>query len=145
MKHIAILLLSLLQTLSAAEKSMNHTDALANYVQILNRHSWDEIAPHVTDDAVFIFTENTFAGKAAARAAFEKTFTLVQEEEYSIHDVSWTAVTDNMASCHYEYRWKGLIDGEKSSGGGRGTSILLKVDGRWLIAHEHLGPYPSKS
>jgi ketosteroid isomerase-like protein len=145
MKHIAILLLSLLQTLSAAEMRMNHTDALANYVQKLNTHSWDEIAPRVTDDAVFIFTESTFVGKEAAKAAFEKTFTLIQEEEYSIHDVSWTAVTERMASCHYEYRWKGLIDGQKSSGGGRGTSILLKVDGHWLIAHEHLGPYPRKS
>ena len=145
MKHVAILLFAQLQILSAAEMRMNHTDALASYVQKLNTHSWDEIAPRVTDDAVFIFTESTFVGKEAAKAAFEKTFTLIQEEEYSIHDVSWTAVTESMASCHYEYRWKGLIDGQKSSGGGRGTSILLKVDGRWLIAHEHLGPYPRKS
>lgn len=124
---------------------MIHTDALARYVQKLNTHSWDEIAPRVTDDVVFIFTEGTYTGKKAAKAAFEKTFALIQGEEYSIHDVSWTAVTDSMATCHYEYRWKGLIDGNSQSGGGRGTSILLKVNGQWLIAHEHLGPYPRQS
>lgn len=144
MKSIACAILTLLLPLWAAEPTMNHTAVLASYVEKLNTHSWDQIASHVTDDAVFIFTEDTFVGKAAAKAAFEKTFKLIENEVFSIHDVSWTAVTESMASCHYEFRWKGLIEGQESSGGGRGTSILRKVDGRWLIAHEHLGPYPRR-
>lgn len=144
MKALFCLLFTLLLPLSAADSSMNHAAALTSYVEKLNTHSWDQIAPHVTDDAVFIFTEDTFIGKAAAKAAFEKTFKLIENEVFSIHDVSWTAITESMASCHYEFRWKGLIEGQESSGGGRGTSILRKVDGRWLIAHEHLGPYPRK-
>ena len=144
MKSIVCALLALLLPLSASEPTMNHTAALTSYVEKLNTHSWDQIAPHVTDDAVFIFTEDTFVGKAAAKAAFEKTFKLIENEVFSIHDVSWTAVTESMASCHYEFRWKGLIEGQESSGGGRGTSILRKVDGRWLITHEHLGPYPRR-
>ena len=130
--------------ISAAEPIMNHATTLASYVEKLNTHSWDQIAPFVTDDAVFIFTEDTFVGKAAAKAAFEKTFKLIQNEVFSVHDVTWTAVTESMASCHYEFRWKGLIEGQESSGGGRGTTILRKADGRWLIVHEHLGPYPRK-
>ena len=129
---------------SASETIMNHETALATYVDKLNTHSWDQIAPHVTDDAVFIFTEDTFVGKAAAKAAFEKTFNLIENEVFSLHDVSWTVVTDDAATCRYEFRWKGLIEGQEASGGGRGTSILQKIDGRWLIAHEHLGPYPRK-
>lgn len=62
---------------------MNQEDALAAYVEKLNTHSWEQIAPHVATDAVFIFTEGTFIGHG--------------------------------------------------------------VDGRWLIAHEHLGPAPRKS
>lgn len=142
MKHLAILLFSLFQPLSAADTLMNHRDALTNYVQKLNTHSWSEIDPCVTQDAVFVFTENTFVGKEAAKAAFEKTFATIQEEVFTLHDISWTAVTESMASCHYEYRWKGRIDGQNASGGGRGTSILVKVEGHWLITHEHLGPYP---
>lgn len=145
MKSIACALLSLLLPLSAAETIMNHETALTTYVEKLNTHSWEQIAPCVTEDAVFIFTEDTFVGKAAAKAAFEKTFKLIENEVFSLHDIAWTAVTEDVATCHYEFRWKGLISGQESSGGGRGTSILRKVDGRWLIVQEHLGLYPRKS
>lgn len=131
-------------TLSAAETTMNHTTALSAYIEALNTHSWDRIAPHVAADAVFIFTEDTFIGHSAAKAAFEKTFKLIENEVFSLHDIVWTVVTEDVATCHYEFRWKGLISGQASSGGGRGTTILRKVDGRWLVAHEHLGPYPRK-
>jgi ketosteroid isomerase-like protein len=144
MKSIACALLSLLLPLSAADIIMNHETTLTTYVEKLNTHSWEQIAPFVMEDAVFIFTEDTFVGKAAAKAAFEKTFKLIQNEVFSLQNIAWTAVTDDVATCHYEFRWKGLISGQESSGGGRGTSILRKVDGRWLIAHEHLGPYPRK-
>jgi ketosteroid isomerase-like protein len=144
MKTLAFSLLSLLHPLSAAETPMNHETALTAYVEKLNTHSWDRIAPHVAEDAVFIFTEDTFVGKAAAKASFEKTFKLIENEVFSLHDIAWTVVTDDVAACRYEFRWKGLISGQESSGGGRRTSILRQVDGRWLITHEHLGPYPRK-
>jgi ketosteroid isomerase-like protein len=144
MKTLAFSLLSLLHPLSAAETPMNHETALTAYVEKLNTHSWDRIAPHVAEDAVFIFTEDTFVGKAAAKASFEKTFKLIENEVFSLHDIAWTVVTDDVAACRYEFRWKGLISGQESSGGGRSTSILRQVDGRWLITHEHLGPYPRK-
>lgn len=144
MKSIVFALFFLLLPLSAAEISMNHEAALTTYVEKLNTHLWDQIAPCVTEDSVFIFTEDTFVGKAAAKAAFEKTFKLIENEVFSLHNISWTAVTDSMASCHYEFRWKGMVEGKAASGGGRGTSILRKIDGRWLIAHEHLGPYPRR-
>ena len=145
MKSIACAFFSLLLSLSAAEPLMNHETALNHYVEKLNTHAWEQIAPCVTEDVVFIFTEDTFVGKVAAQAAFEKTFQLIQNEVFSLHGISWSAITESLASCHYEFRWEGLIGGQESSGGGRGTSILRKVDGRWLIAHEHLGPYPRKS
>ncbi len=124
---------------------MNHETTLTAYVEALNTHSWALIKPHVAEDAVFIFTEDTFIGHAAAKAAFEKTFKLIANEVFSLHDIVWTVVTEDVATGHYEFRWKGLISGQESSGGGRGTTILRKVDGRWFVAHEHLGPYPRKS
>lgn len=144
MKQLNCLLLSTAFSVFALDPVMNHETALTTYVEKLNTHSWDQIAPYVTTDAVFIFTEDTFVGKAAAKAAFEKTFKLIENEVFSLHDIVWTVVTDDVASCHYEFRWKGLIEGLSASGGGRGTTILRKVDGRWLITHEHLGPYPRK-
>jgi ketosteroid isomerase-like protein len=145
MKHTLCLLFSTALTPFALNPVMNHETALTAYVEKLNTHSWDRIAPHVTEDAVFIFTEDTCVGKAAAKGAFEKTFKLIEDEVFSLHDIAWTVVTDDVAACRYEFRWKGLISGQESSGGGRGTTILRKVDGRWLITHEHLGPYARKS
>jgi ketosteroid isomerase-like protein len=139
MKIITGILCSMLLSLSAAET------ALKAYIENLNTHAWDQIAPCVTEDAVFIFTEDTFVGKAAAKAAFEMTFKLIENEVFSLHDIAWTAVTESMAACHYEFRWKGLIGAQESSGGGRGTSVLRKVNSSWLIVHEHLGPYARKS
>lgn len=130
--------------LPAADSPMNHVTTLSAYVAALNTHSWDQIAPFVACDAVFIFTEDTFIGHVAAKTSFEKTFKLIENEVFRLHDIKWTAVSDEVASCHHEFRWKGLINGQEASGGGRGTSILRKIDGRWLIAHEHLGPYPRK-
>lgn len=131
-------------SMAAAPTDMNHATALSTYVEALNTHAWDRIAPHVAEDAVFIFTEDTFTGHTAAKAAFEKTFALIQDEHFSLHDIVWTVVTDEVAACRYEFRWKGLISGQEASGGGRGTTVLRKANGRWLIAHEHLGPYPRK-
>ncbi len=131
-------------SMGVAQTTMNHANALSAYIEALNTHSWDDIAPHVAEDAVFIFTEDTFTGHAAAKAAFEKTFALIQDEQFSLHDIVWTVITDDVAACRYEFRWKGLISGQEASGGGRGTTILRKINGRWLIAHEHLGPYARK-
>lgn len=147
MKNLLLMFFGCLSvvTQAATPTDMNHATTLSTYVEALNTHSWDRIAPHVTEDAVFIFTEDTFVGKAAAKTSFEKTFKLIENEVFSLHDIIWTVVTDEVAACRYEFRWKGLIGGHESSGGGRGTSILRKSNGRWLIAHEHLGPYPRKS
>ncbi len=146
MKNLLLMLFGGLSvvTMAAAQTDMNHTTALTAYVEALNTHSREQIAPCVTEDAAFIFTEDTFIGKLAAKAAFEKTFKLIENEVFSLHDIVWTVICEDVATCHYEFRWKGFIIGQESSGGGRGTSILRKVDDRWFIAHEHLGPYPRK-
>lgn len=144
MKTLVFALLPLLQFLQASETIMSHTAALSAYVEALNTHSWEKMAPHVAQEAVFIFTEDTFIGHAAAKVAFEKTFALIENEHFSLHDIVWTVVTNDVAVCRYEFRWKGLISGQESSGGGRGTTILRRTNGHWLIAHEHLGPYPRK-
>ena len=123
---------------------MNHEATLMTYVEKLNTLSWEQIAPCVTEDAVFIFTEDIFVGKAADKTALEKTFKLIENGVFSVHDIVWTVATDDVATCRYEFRWKRFISGQKASGGGGGTTILRKVDGRWLITHEHLVPYPRK-
>ena len=119
---------------SAAEPIMNHETVLTTYVEKLNTHSWEQIAVHVAKEAVFVFTEGTFIGHEAAKQSFEKTFALIQNEEFSLHDIAWSVVTTEVAVCHYKFCWKGLISGQQAEGEGRGTSILRKADGRSLQA-----------
>lgn len=119
---------------------MDHVAALQNYVRCLGSHRWELIDPLVTEDVVFIFSEGTHIGKAAAKTAFENTFAHIADEEYWTTDLKWTTATPTMACCHYLFHWKGYIAGKEANGSGRGTSVLVKVDGKWLIAHEHLGP-----
>ncbi len=90
---------------------MNHEATLMTYVEKLNTHSWEQIARCVTEDAVFIFTEDTFVGKAAAKTAFEKTFKLIENGVFSVHDIVWTVATDDVATCRYEFRWNRFISG----------------------------------
>lgn len=121
---------------------IDHAHALDDYVRRLNTHRWTDVAPLVSDDAVFIFSEGTHIGKAAAKVAFEKTFAHIEDETYWTTDVQWTAVTNTMACCHFLFHWHGKIEGKEQSGEGRGSSTLIKLNGRWLIAQEHLGPKP---
>ncbi|HEX6384718.1 MAG TPA: nuclear transport factor 2 family protein, partial [Anaerolineae bacterium] len=97
------------------------------------------MADLIHEEAVFIFSEGTFRGKAEIAQAFEKTFQSIQNEKYRIRDPEWLVITDDVAACIYEFRWQGIVNGQEMSGGGRGTTILQKTNKGWQIVHEHLG------
>jgi ketosteroid isomerase-like protein len=113
---------------------------LENYVAALNTHRWSDVAPFVAEDAVFVFSEGTFVGKAAIQAAIERTFAHIASETYTVKHPRWSVITEQVACCYYEFTWNGVIAGQPASGRGRGTSVVCFRDGAWRIAHEHLGP-----
>ena len=49
-----------------------------------------------------------------------------------------TAFMYELAVCRYRLRWTGIVDGDPSSGQGRGTNVGTKRDGVWRMSHEHL-------
>ena len=118
-------------------------ETLQAYEQRLSRQSWDLVKDLIHEDAVFIFTESTFRGKEEIRQAFEKTFDLIKEEKYWLTNLNWVARTESMVSCEYLFNWEGIIHGNPSSGGGRGSSVLIRTENGWKIIQEHLGP-PAK-
>ncbi|MCC5806726.1 MAG: nuclear transport factor 2 family protein [Opitutales bacterium] len=118
-------------------------ETLREYEKRLSRQSWDLVKELIHEDAVFIFTESTFRGRDEIRQAFEKTFDLIKEEKFWITDLNWVAEADHLASCEYLFNWEGVIHGTPSSGGGRGSSVLIKTNDGWKIILEHLGP-PAK-
>jgi uncharacterized protein (TIGR02246 family) len=56
---------------------------------------------------------------------------------YTIRDLDITAGAD-VAFCHYLYRVSGtMIDGTHVGMWNRSTICLRKIDGAWIITHEH--------
>lgn len=125
--------------------NLDHEQLLQEYERRLGENRWEAVADLIHDEAIFIFSEGTFRGKSEIASAFRKTFQTIQDETYTINDLQWLVVTDDVAACIYNFRWQGIVNEEEMSGGGRGTSVLQKT-GRghkgWQIVHEHLGPGP---
>lgn len=113
---------------------------LQAYEDATNSHDFDQIEPLLTEDAKYFFSEGTFQGLAELRAIFQKNWDTVQEEVYRLRQVEWLAVSDEVAVCTYTYHWHGFFQGEHKEGSGRGTNVLVKRKGQWLMHHEHLSP-----
>jgi len=113
-------------------------DFLKCYEQATNSHDFDRVAPLIADDAVYWFSDGAHEGITAIRAAFEAAWATIVDEDYRISDVRWVAVDDTVATCIYAFRWSGVVDGQPRSGIGRGTNVLARRDGRWVMVHEHL-------
>jgi ketosteroid isomerase-like protein len=114
------------------------TEFVRRYERANNGHDFDQLAPLIADDATYWFTDGSYQGLGAIRAAIERTFATIVDEIYEIRDLEWLAVTGELAVCRYRFGWQGLIDGRPESGQGRGTNVLVKRDDGWKVLHEHL-------
>ena len=120
---------------------MRPEDFLESYEAALATQDWQSVSPFIHRDACVTFSNgNFFRSKADVQQAYEKNFALIQDEKYSIFDIHWVRKTEQYAVCIYAFRWHGLINGEQTSGSGRGTSTIIKEKGKWLLLAEHLGP-----
>lgn len=113
-------------------------DFLKDYEAKTNSHDLALLRPLIADDAVYWFTDGSFTGINMIEDAIVTTFEKIQNETYSIQDVEWILIKDDVAVCRYRFEWQGIVDGEQRSGNGRGTNVMVKRDGKWLMLHEHL-------
>jgi ketosteroid isomerase-like protein len=118
---------------------MTPEEFLRSYEAALVTHSWAAVEPLVHPDVAVTFSNGTHRGKAEVEAAFRANFTLIADETYAISDVHWVARDERYAVCLYTFAWSGIIDGVPAQGGGRGTCVLKKEQGVWLLLTEHLG------
>lgn len=116
---------------------------IQRYVDATNSHEFANVAPLLTPDAVYWFNQRGTEGVKNIQAYFEDTWRTLPDEVYGIENVRWLAVDANSATCIYEYTFRGTHKGKPMAGRGRGTSVLVKRDGQWRIAHEHLALYPA--
>ena len=103
------------------------------------------LEPYVHRDAVFRFNDGDFVGVAAVRGAFEKTWAATAqatEDKYYLSDIRVLSVDSRSASATYTYNWEGRFEDTAFAIKGRGTRVMLLVDGRLQIIHEHLSRFP---
>jgi ketosteroid isomerase-like protein len=121
---------------------MTARDTLKAYEDRINHHDFDELTDLIASDAVFWFSDGSYRGTAAIRTAFERTWRVLADERYWLDDLEWIAEAEAAAACLYQFNWEATIDGQRQSGAGRGTTVLSRNSGRWLIVHEHLSGLP---
>jgi len=118
---------------------MTPTEFMRTYEAAANAHDLAATLGLIADDAVYLFSDQTsHIGKEAIREVIRSNFDSIRNETYSIHELRWLAVSEDVAACVYAFDWSGEIDGQPTGGGGRGTSVLRRIEGEWRVAHEHL-------
>lgn len=95
-------------------------------------------------DAILAFR---FKGREAYRKHWEVCLGYMQGEmKFTIHDMA-VNVDGDVAFCHYLAVCScTMSDGKEESGWVRATICLRRIDGRWLIVHEHFSvPFDPES
>lgn len=114
---------------------------LKKYEAALASQDWQQVNPLVHPDACVTFSSGSVhVGKTAVRQAFERNFSLIQDEAYKIENVHWVLMGADTAVYLFTFRWSGLIKGEAASGAGTGSAVLVNGKNGWQLLVEHLGP-----
>ena len=120
---------------------MEPEDFIHAYEQALASQDWEQVEPLIHPDACVTFSNGTVhKGKALVQKAFESNFSLIRDEKYSMTNVHWVLKNAETAVYMFDFNWSGIINDKPASGGGRGTSVLIKVGDKWQLLVEHLGP-----
>ena len=123
---------------------MHPEEFIRAYENALATQDWSQVEPLVHADACVTFSNGTVhKGKDDVQKAFEKNFSLIRDEKYSITNVHWVMKDPETAVYLFEFSWRGMINDKPASGFGRGTCVLVKAAGKWQLLVEHLGPKAS--
>jgi hypothetical protein len=100
-------------------------DTLKKYELALASQDWQSVEPLMHEDVCVTFSNGTYNGLNEVRGVFKSNFASIQEQEYEISNLHWAHISDTKAVCLYDFNWQGIIEGERCSDGGRGTSVLI--------------------
>lgn len=111
------------------------------YEKALETQEWRKVAPLIHPNCTVTFSNGSYhKGKTEVQAAFERNFDSIENEKYSITELHWVIKNEDFAVFTYSFAWSGIIAGAQVSGGGRGTSAIVRGDPSWQLVSEHLGP-----
>ncbi len=146
-RFMLILYLFLISIIAYGSEELNKetdlltpVDFIQSYEKALSTQNWDNVQDLIHPDCVVTFTNGTYKGKPAVEQVFRKNFELIKNENYSITNIHFVIEKPDYAVFIFNYNWSGIINGKPAKGGGRGTSVIVRSNGRWQLISEHLGP-----
>lgn len=123
---------------------MNPEDFVRAYEKALASQGWNQVEPLVHPEVCVTFSNGTVhKGMDQVKAAFEKNFSLIKDETYSISNIHWVMKSSETAVYLFDFNWSGIINDKPASGSGRGTSVIVRDGDIWQLLVEHLGPKPA--
>lgn len=120
---------------------MNQTpdEFMLEYERATDSHNLDAAISMINEEAIYLFSdESVHVGKQAIERVLRHNFELIQDESYSISNLTWLAKSEEVAACVYDFTWSGTINGQDAFGSGRGTTVLRRSGKEWKVVHEHL-------
>lgn len=112
---------------------------MREYEKATNSHNLEATVALIDENAIYLFSdESVHVGREAIGRAIRQNFEIIKEERYSIYNLTWLVISEQVAACVYDFSWQGMINGQAASGSGRGTSILKRSGEGWKVVHEHL-------
>ncbi len=125
--------------LPALEREL--TAFMRAYEAANNSHAIGRVLPFVAEDATYWFSDGSYEGIDRITAAIKRTFATILDEVYEVRGLEWPVLSADVAVCRYRFAWTGLVAGERQSGQGRGTNVIVRRDGVWRMLHEHLSTW----
>lgn len=138
---------SFLLTLSFIAGILTHMknkifDTFNDFLKALDTQDGTVSASFYHPNCTVIFTEGTYRGRDQICGILIKTFSIIKDEKFLVNKLDWNIITDDFATCTFEYNWIGTIQGKRFSTPGRGTLAWVADDGKWFIINEHFSTMP---
>ncbi|MDP6570730.1 MAG: nuclear transport factor 2 family protein [Candidatus Marinimicrobia bacterium] len=76
---------------------------LTHYKSVLACQDWNKVSSLIHEDVCVVFSIGTHKGKAEVRKAFEKNFSLIKGEIFSISNVHWIQKKNDYAAFLFNF------------------------------------------
>jgi ketosteroid isomerase-like protein len=147
--YAGLLLLSGCTSIHSPSKAMITAESVTAFVHqfeaLAEREDFALIQDFIDEAAYFRFNDGDFVGRAAIRAAFEKTWRgdpSVKKARFYLSDIVVLTTDQTTATATYSWHWEGSQGDKSFAIKGRGTRVLRFEAGRFRIVHEHLSRWP---
>lgn len=118
------------------------TQSFDEFIKTLDLQDGEKAAEFYHPNCTVIFTEGTYRGKSQIQMTLTKTFSMIKEEKFLVNKLDWNIIQEEFATCTFEYKWLGTIQGKRFTTPGRGTLAWVYEDGKWMIINEHFSIMP---